>query len=105
MPMVAMARAMAAAMGTPSTPHRVESDPSATTMTFAVLGCSNSRTMSGLKFVSEDCGHPIDDVFDDRVNRQPVARGMRAEPDAVRQDVLRQVLDVLRIHFRAPPHE
>ena len=71
MPIVAIARAIAAAIGTPSMPHRVDSDPSATTITFAVLGCSNSRTISGLKFVSEDCGQSIDE------NRSPGCQSRR----------------------------
>ncbi len=56
-----MALAIAAAMGTPSIPQRVDSDRSATTTTPAVLGCSNSRTIIGLKFVSVDCGQSIDE--------------------------------------------
>jgi len=40
MPMVPIARAMAAAIGTPSMPQRVDSEPSATAMTVAVLRCS-----------------------------------------------------------------
>ena len=40
MPMVPMVRAIAAAIGTPSMPQRVESDASATAMTVAVLRCS-----------------------------------------------------------------
>ena len=49
-------RATAAAMGTPPTPHRVDGEKSAIGMTVAVLGWSKSRTMSGLKLVSVDCG-------------------------------------------------
>ena len=60
MPIVAIARAMVAAIGTPSMPQRVDSDRSATITTLDVLGCSNSRTMSGLKLVSDDCGQSID---------------------------------------------
>ena len=57
---VAMARATAVAIGTPSMPHRVDREWSATAMTVAVLGCSNSRMMMGAKFVSEDCAQSID---------------------------------------------
>ena len=39
-PMVAMARAMPAAMGMPAAPHRVDGDRSATTTIGAVPGCS-----------------------------------------------------------------
>ena len=60
-PIVAIARATTAAIGTPFMPQRVDSDASATTMTVAVLGCSNSRTMSGEKFVSVDCAQSIDE--------------------------------------------
>lgn len=54
-----MALAMAAAIGTPSMPHRVESDRSATATTVAVPGCSKSRTMSGLRFVSVELGQSM----------------------------------------------
>ena len=60
MPMVAMARATAAAIGTPWMPQRVEGETSAMATTVAVLGCSNSRTMSGEKLVRDDCAQSID---------------------------------------------
>ena len=41
-------------------PQRVDSDRSATITTLDVLGCSNSRTISGLKLVSDDCGQSMD---------------------------------------------
>ena len=53
---------MAAAIGTPLTPHRVDSDASATATIVALLSCSNSRVMSGLKLVSDDCAQSIDDT-------------------------------------------
>jgi hypothetical protein len=59
MPIVAIARATAAAICVPLTPHRVEAEPSATTTTLALLGCSNSRTISGVKFVSVDWAQSI----------------------------------------------
>ena len=59
MPIVASARAIVVAIGTPSMPQRVESDRSATITTLDVLGCSNSRMISGLKLVSDDCGQSI----------------------------------------------
>ena len=62
MPIVPIARAIAAAIGTPSMPHRVDSEPSATATTVAVLGCSKSRTISGLKLVSDDCAQSICEV-------------------------------------------
>ena len=62
MPIVPMARAIAAAIGMPSIPQRVESDASATVMTVAVLRCSKSRTIIGLKFVIVDCGQSICDM-------------------------------------------
>jgi len=40
MPMVPIVRAIAAAIGTPSMPHRVDSDASAIATTVAVLRCS-----------------------------------------------------------------
>src|SRR4030095_6467876 len=39
----------------------------------------------------------LDDVSDDAVGRQPMARRVRPQPDAVAEDVNRQVLDILRI--------
>ena len=60
MPIVARLRAIVCAIGTPSMPQRVDSDRSATMTTLDVLGCSNSRMMSGLKLVSDDCGQSID---------------------------------------------
>ena len=49
---------------------------------------------------SHGIGNPVDDVRDDRIGRQAVARRMRAEPDAMAEHVRRQFLDVLRL---APP--
>ena len=54
-----MARAMAAAIGTPSMPQRVDGETSATATTPAVLGWAKSRTTSGLKFVIVDCGQSM----------------------------------------------
>ena len=51
---------MVTAIGTPSMPQRVDSDRSATITTLDVLGCSNSRMISGLKLVSDDCGQSMD---------------------------------------------
>ncbi len=62
MPMVPMVRAIAAAIGMPSMPQRVESDASATAMTVAVLRCSYSRTTIGLKLVSVDCAQSMFDI-------------------------------------------
>ena len=78
MPSVAIARATAAAIGTPSTPQRVDSDMSAIATTVAVLGCSNSRTTSGEKLVSDDCAQSIDE------KRSPACqsrRPMKSKPD------------------------
>ena len=82
--MVAIApRAIARARsGTPSTPQRVDSDRSATATIVAVLGCSNSRTISGLKLVSDDCGQSIDD--------EPIARLPVAQPDEVEAGAVEQ---------------
>ena len=46
----------------PSTPQRVDSDASATATMAALLSCSNSRVISGLKLVSDDCAQSIDDI-------------------------------------------
>src|SRR5713101_6876104 len=46
--------------------------------------------------------HSVDDVGDHALGRQPVARGVRPEPDAVAEDVLCEVLDVFRVDLRAP---
>src|SRR5262245_1519771 len=170
----------------PATPHRVDSDASTTATIAALLSCSNSRVMSGLKLVSDDCDqsmddmrspgsqsrmptklnpaplktlawspsvnsfirfrmnssisaisskltsassspclgawtaaprspimrdlrsrhrHRIDDVVDDHVYGDAVARRVRTEPDAVRQHVTRQLLDVLGINVGAAVHE
>jgi hypothetical protein len=78
MPMVATARATTAAIGTPFIPQRVDSDASATMTTLDVLGCSNSRTTSGLKFAIDDCGQSIDS------NRSPACqsrRPVKSNPD------------------------
>ena len=61
-PTAATDRAMAAAMGAPAAPQRVESEASATTMMVDVLSCSNSRVMSGLKLVSDDCAQSMHDI-------------------------------------------
>ena len=42
-----------------SAPHRVDADRSATMIMLEVVGCSNSRTISGLKLVSDDCAQSI----------------------------------------------
>ena len=47
--------AIAAAIGVPAAPHRVDIDASATATMVAVLGCSNSRVIIGLKLLSDDC--------------------------------------------------
>src|ERR1700683_1511984 len=62
MPIVATARAMAAAIEAPPTPHRVDREAYATAMMVAWLYCSNSRVMMGLKFVIDDCGQSMDDI-------------------------------------------
>ena len=54
-----MARVMAAAIGTPSMPQRVEGEKSAIGITVAVLGCSNSRMTSGEKLFSDDCAQSM----------------------------------------------
>src|SRR6266567_2684497 len=46
--------------------------------------------------------HPFDDVRDHRLGGEPMARRVRPEPDAMAEDVLRQILDVLRVDFRTP---
>ena len=83
--MVAIARAIGVAIGTPSD-RRTASTPaieSAIAMiTLDVLGCSNSRTISGLKLVSDDCGQSIDS------KRSPACQSRsptKSKPDAVEQ--------------------
>src|SRR5262245_1835207 len=61
-PTAATDRAIAAAIVTPSTPQRVDIDASATAITVALLSWSNSRVISGLKLVSDDCAQSIDDI-------------------------------------------
>jgi len=48
-------------MVAPCAPQRVDIDASATATMAALLSCSNSRTMSGLKLVSDDCAQSIAD--------------------------------------------
>jgi hypothetical protein len=43
------------------TPHRVESEASATAITTALLSWSNSRITIGLKLVSDDCAQSTDE--------------------------------------------
>jgi hypothetical protein len=50
---------MAAAIRVPCVPHRVDREASATARTVALLGCSNSRVIMGLKLVSDDCAQSI----------------------------------------------
>src|SRR5215212_8147550 len=45
--------------------------------------------------------HALDDVVDDHFNGDAVTGGMRPQPHAMSENVPRQVLDVLRIDFRA----
>jgi hypothetical protein len=66
MPTVAMARAISVAICMPRlslapllAPHRVDADRSATMIALDVVGCSNSRTISGLKLFSDDCAQSI----------------------------------------------
>ena len=82
MPMVAIARAIAAAIGTPSTPQRVDSDASATTIDVAVLGCSNSRTIERAE-VGQRRLRPVD--RGQAIARLPVAQADEVEAGAVRQ--------------------
>jgi hypothetical protein len=60
-PTAATARAIAVSIVAPCAPQRVDIEASATATMAALLSCSNSRTMSGLKFVSDDCAQSIDD--------------------------------------------
>jgi hypothetical protein len=65
MPIVAIARAISVAICAPRSldcpvaPQRVDADRSATMTTLDVVGCSNSRTISGLKLLSDDCGQSM----------------------------------------------
>ena len=65
-PTVATARAISVAICSPrrsppavSAPHRVDADRSAIMITLDVVGCSNSRTISGLKLFKDDCGQSM----------------------------------------------
>ena len=49
--------------------------------------------------------HPLHDVVDHRFGRQAVAGRVRPEPDAVAEDVRRQILNVFRIDLVAAAHE
>src|SRR5262249_39823213 len=49
--------------------------------------------------------HLINYIRNDAVGGQPVARGVRPEPDAVPENVGRQILDVFRVDLGATPHE
>src|SRR4030095_5646095 len=68
-PAAATARAIAiaivappAALAAPATPQRVDSEASTTATMAALLSCSNSRVIIGLKLVSDDCDQSIDDI-------------------------------------------
>src|SRR3954468_8798292 len=82
MPMVPIVRAIAAAIGMPSMPQRVDSDESATATTVAVLRCSKSRTTIGLKFVSVDCGQSM---FDMRSPGCQSRRPTKSNPEPVKR--------------------
>ena len=172
MPMVPMARAIAAAIGTPSMPQRVDSERSATATTCgrarlleiadderAEVGqrglrpVDRRRPVAGLPLAQPDeieavaveqaamlagrhLAHPlqddeldfvelgqvderldlllarphgmptrVDDVLDHALGRQAVAGRVRPEPDAMAEDVRRELLDVLRVHLGPAPHE
>ena len=51
-----------ATVAPPAIPQRAESDASTTVTIAALLSCSNSRVIIGLKFVSDDCDQSIDDM-------------------------------------------
>src|SRR6476620_371463 len=66
MPTVAIARAISVAICSPRfspdaaiATQRVDAERSATMIALHVVGCSNSRTTSGLKLVRDDCGHSM----------------------------------------------
>src|SRR5499426_708128 len=61
-PAAATARLIACAIITPPTPHLVDADASATVTIAALLSCSNSRVIIGLKLVSDDCDQSMDDI-------------------------------------------
>ena len=61
-PAAATARAIAVAIVTPAMPQRVDSEASTTATIAALLSCSYSRVISGLKLVSEDCDQSIEDI-------------------------------------------
>ena len=70
----------AVSMVAPCAPHRVDSDASATATMAALLSCSNSRVMSGLKLLSDDCAQSIEDGA---VARLPVAGADEVEARAL----------------------
>ena len=47
--------------------------------------------------------HPVDDVLNHGLRRQPVAGRVGTEPQTVAEHVGREVLNVFRVHFRAVP--
>src|SRR6185503_614651 len=62
-PAAATARAIAIAIvAPPATPQRVDSEASTTATIAALLSCSNSRVIIGLKLVSDDCDQSTDDI-------------------------------------------
>ena len=88
MPTVAMARAISVAICMPRlsappalAPQRVDADRSATMITLEVVGCSNSRTISGLKLVSDDCGQSM---CLEAIAGLPVAQADEVEARAVK---------------------
>ncbi len=81
MPIVAMARAMAAAIGTPPMPQRVDGEKSAIGITVAVLCCSNSRMTSGEKLFSDDCAQSM---YENLSPGLPFAETLEVEPGTLR---------------------
>ena len=82
MPIVPIARAIAAAIGTPSMPQRVDSDPSATAMMVAVLALlevahDHRAEVRQRRLRPVDLRHPI--------ARLPVAQADEVEPRSVEQ--------------------
>ena len=80
--MVPIARAMAAAIGTPSTPHRVDSDTSATAITVGgarLLELAHDQRAE----VGERRLRPVDRR--QPIARLPVAQADEIEPGAVKQ--------------------
>src|SRR5262249_19563863 len=80
---------------------RVLTAPSALSSLLSPVSC----VILGVPGAPSGNGHLVDDVGDHGVGRESMAGRVRAEPDAMAEDVGREILDVFRVDLGAPAHE